>query len=158
MKKLVLMILIILTIITSGCTTTEVDQKQPDIPKTYTTPESKEEISIWLPDWEEAESDDPNNNLTLTNGQCSVGVNIIDFPPEFYKKAVEDYIIENNGTILSRSPLSYTLTIGKYTFKTQTKKRGMNICSKERTLIIFNNDHSGGFYENLLRIRHAYWL
>lgn len=120
MGKLVLIILI-LSIITAGCTTNEVDQKQPDYLKNYTTSDSKEEISIWLPDWEEVGSDDPNNNLTLTNEQCSVGINVIDFPPEFYEKAVEDYIIENDGTILSRSPLSYTITSGKYTFKTQTK-------------------------------------
>ena len=120
MKKLVL-IFLILSIIACGCTTNEEDQKQPDDIKTYSTSESKEDFSIWLPDWEEAESDDPNNNLTLSNKQCNIAVNVIDLPPEFYEKAVEDYIIENNGTILSRSPLTYTLTSGKYTFKTQTK-------------------------------------
>lgn len=116
--------MIILSVLVAGCENKSIEeekQKGFNESKTYSFSESKEKFSITYPDWEATESNDPFNNITLKYGQCIFALNIIDAPPQWYEKAVEGFIKNSSGTILSESPLSYALTANGYTFKTQTK-------------------------------------
>ncbi len=122
MKKIFL-VMIILSIIVSGCEdkSTEGAQKENHILQNYSSSGSREIFSITSPDWEAIGSDDPFNNITLRNGQCTYALNVVDAPVDFYEKAVKGFVRNNSGTILTESPLSYTLTGGGYTFKIRTK-------------------------------------
>ena len=133
MKKICLLI-IILSVLVAGCENKSIEkQKGFNESKTYSLPESKEKFSITYPDWEAAESDDPFNNITLKYGQCIFALNIIDAPPQWYEKAVEGFVKNSSGTILSEYPLSYTLTANGYTFKTQTNASFCN----DKTYFVF---------------------
>jgi hypothetical protein len=124
MKRILLTILI-LSLISAGCEDKPAEGKNPEKApvdlKTYSSMGSMEEFSISLPDWEESPSDDPFNNLTLRQGACFLALNIVDAPVVWYEKAVEEFVVEKGGTILSEEPFSYTLPDGGYTFETRTR-------------------------------------
>lgn len=122
MKKIFL-IMITLSLLVSGCEnrSTEGTQTENHITQNYTSSGSREIFSISSPDWEAIASDDPFNNITLRKGQCTFALNVVDAPQDWYEKAVKGFIKNNSGTILTESPLSYTLTGSGYTFKTRTK-------------------------------------
>ncbi len=121
MKKIFL-VMIILSLLVSGCEnkSTKGTQTENHTLQNY-SPDSKEIFSITSPDWEAMGSDDPFNNITLRSGQCTYALNVVDAPQDFYEKAVKGFVLNNSGTILTESPLSYTLTGGGYTFKIRTK-------------------------------------
>jgi len=122
MKKIFL-IIIVLSLLVSGCVniSTERTQKDYHTLQNYSSPGTMEIFSISSPDWEAISSDDPFNNITLRDEQCTFALNVVDAPKDWYEKALKGFIKNNSGTILTESPLSYTLTGGGYTFKTRTK-------------------------------------
>jgi len=137
MKKIVPLILIII-LFGAGCIDGSSEEKTPrefDDIQTYSIPDSKEQFSISFPEWEETESDDPFNNITLSHNQCNFALNIVDAPPIWYEKAVAEYVTSNKGTILSQSPLSYTLTSNKYTFETRTRSL---FCDDKTYFVLFS--------------------
>lgn len=122
MKKMLLLI-IVLSILVSGCEnrSTEITQKEGNTLQNYSSPDSREKFSISSPGWEAIVSDDPFNNITLKKGQCTYALNVVDAPLEWYDMAIKGFVRNNSGTVLSESPLSYTLMGGGYTIKTRTR-------------------------------------
>lgn len=132
MKKL--FILLILFVLVSGCV-----QQQAYGTSRYVSADlsSMEEFSVEYPEWEERENDDPVNIITMARGDevCNFFLNAPEAPMNWYEEALKTYITDNNGVILSESPIVYKITTDEgYTFLAKT--RGL-FCEDRGYFLIF---------------------
>lgn len=109
MKYFPVLLIMLITVI-SGCTQTTL---QPGRRNISSDAGSFETFSVFYPEWTEGANNDPLNVITLNNPDktCTFTLNAPETPVSWYEGALEKFVSDNDGTILSEDPLSYRMTI-----------------------------------------------